>query len=176
MYKTIGDYSKSIPKSPHFNKDNAKSIQFVRDSAYDGIAKAFGKFKSLAILKRPWLKDVTFKLSSLSKDANQEFTLDLDYSNHNPSCQTNVGFFICDNAIFFRFTNFGRRNFAKYLKNLYSKKYILAKFRISYFWKPSVLENVINQFVCLIIIHREVMGSFSSNISLILSTNSGWLK
>ena len=162
MYKTIGDYSKSIPKSPHFNKDNAKSIQFVRDSAYDGIAKAFGKFKSLAILKRPWLKDVTFKLSSLSKDANQEFTLDLDYSNHNPSCQTNVGFFICDNAIFFRCTNFGRRNFAKYLKNLYSKKYILVKFTIfiynSYFWKPSVLENVINQFVCLIIYTSQSNG------------------
>ena len=110
MYKTIGDYSKSIPvKSPHFNKDNAKSIQFVRDSAYDGIAQAFGKFKALAILKRPWLKDVTFKLSSLSKDGNQEFTLDLDYSNHNPSCQINVGFFICDNAIFLRCTNFGTR-------------------------------------------------------------------
>ena len=87
MLKTTGDYSKSIPvKTPHFNKDNAKSIEFARDSAYDGIAQALGKFTVR------WLKDVNFKLSSLTKDNKQEFTLDFDYTSYNPSCQINVSF------------------------------------------------------------------------------------
>ena len=100
MFKTTGDYSKSIPvKTPHFNKDNAKSIEFARDSAYDGIAQAFGKFSVASIMKRRWLKDVNFKLSSLTKDNKQEFTLDFDYTSYNPSCQINVSFL----QVFFNF-------------------------------------------------------------------------
>lgn len=91
MFKTKGDYSNSIPvKSPYFNKDNAKSIEFTQDSAYDGIVQAIGKFSVAAVIKRRWLKDVNFKLSSLTKDSKQEFTLDLDYTSHNPSCQLEV--------------------------------------------------------------------------------------